>query len=576
MSAAITPLSELLLERRPSRRPVTVGERERTWSELVEATVGLAGRIRSEGGGRWLVAADSAFDFVAALFGVWHGEGIAVLPPNLQRGTLRDLAEGVAGTVGDDAVRAEGLLHLTPTEPRAGTALAGPLDRERTVVELYTSGSTGSPVPVPKRLAQFEEELLEHQRTWGTVLEGSTALATVSHQHIYGLLFRLLWPLCAGRPFHERTFFHWESLLPAMAASGSCYLVSSPAHLSRLHGLAEHAGAVAACRAIFPSGGPLPSGAAADVIEAFGHAPIEVLGSTETGGVGWRRQARGNEPWQPFRGVELGLDGECLRVRSRFTSLTGADGGFTLGDRGRILEDGRFELLGRADGIVKIAGKRVSLQEIEDRVRSHPDVADAAVLTLEGPADPRIAAVVVLTESGKAGLEARGRPAMNSALRDAFVETLDPVTLPRQFRYVDELPVNPQGKMPVDELRKLFERPRGGEVDRPERIDRAAGEDWLELQLRVPEDLCYLEGHFDELPVVPGVVQVEWVHEVAGELLGHPPAIAGMELVKFHTLLEPGRRFTLRLELDRDRGRIGYSLHDGETRFASGRMVLER
>ncbi len=112
-------------------------------------------------------------------------------------------------------------------------------------------------------------------------------------------------------------------------------------------------------------------------------------------------------------------------------------------------------------------------------------------------------------------------------------------------------------------------------VQRPERLHHSSGDGWLELRMRVPENLCYLDGHFDDFPVVAGVVQLEWIHELAGELLGAPPAIARMEQIKFHQLLRPGQTFSARLDHDQERSRVAYVLHDGETRFASGRMVLK-
>ncbi len=112
-------------------------------------------------------------------------------------------------------------------------------------------------------------------------------------------------------------------------------------------------------------------------------------------------------------------------------------------------------------------------------------------------------------------------------------------------------------------------------VRQPERLHRSCGDGWLELRLRVPENLCYFEGHFDGFPVVAGVVQLEWIHELAGELLGAPPAIARMEQIKFHQLLRPGQTFSARLDHDQERCRVAWVLRDGETRFASGRMVLK-
>lgn len=113
-------------------------------------------------------------------------------------------------------------------------------------------------------------------------------------------------------------------------------------------------------------------------------------------------------------------------------------------------------------------------------------------------------------------------------------------------------------------------------VRRPVRLHHSSGEGWLEWRVRVPENLCYLEGHFDDFPVVAGVVQLEWINELAGELLGAPPSIARMEQIKFHQLLQPGQSFSVRLDHDQARSRIAYVLHDGETRFASGRMILKQ
>jgi acyl carrier protein len=65
------------------------------------------------------------------------------------------------------------------------------------------------------------------------------------------------------------------------------------------------------------------------------------------------------------------------------------------GDRGRFLAGGRLELLGRADRQIKIHGQRVEPGELEQVLRDHETVAEAAVFAdLNGPA-PRLIAHVV-------------------------------------------------------------------------------------------------------------------------------------------------------------------------------------
>ena len=65
---------------------------------------------------------------------------------------------------------------------------------------IHTSGSNGEPVAIPRRLAQLDAEVRALQQAFGAGLDEALVLGTVSHQHIYGLLFRVLWPLAAGRP----------------------------------------------------------------------------------------------------------------------------------------------------------------------------------------------------------------------------------------------------------------------------------------------------------------------------------------------------------------------------------------
>ncbi len=110
--------------------------------------------------------------------------------------------------------------------------------------------------------------------------EHATAIATVSHQHIYGLLFKLLLPLARGRSFYNPQMAFPEDVVQAqkqLETMGlSNYLISSPALLKRwtTDVVLQH------CQMVFSSGGKLES----DVRPLLNRPIIEVLGSSETGG----------------------------------------------------------------------------------------------------------------------------------------------------------------------------------------------------------------------------------------------------------------------------------------------------
>jgi acyl-coenzyme A synthetase/AMP-(fatty) acid ligase/3-hydroxymyristoyl/3-hydroxydecanoyl-(acyl carrier protein) dehydratase len=404
---------------------------------------------------------------------------------------------------------------------------------------------------------------------------GTRIFATVSHQHIYGLLFRVLWPLSAGRPFHENLLLHPQELYPRMLECQHAVLVTTPVHLRRMAAAEGLAQVAPICRALFSSGGPLEAETAASVFRQLGAAPLEILGSTETGGVAVRERPRSGELFRPLPGVRIGLEpgDDGLVAVSPFVSVglvthTG-ERRFRMGDCARLEPDGSFQLLGRSDRTAKIGEKRLSLPEMEKDLAQHPAVAEAALLVLPRASEQRVHAAVVLSETGREILVREGRRALGRLLSTHLSVRWDAVLLPRVWRYADALPRNPQGKLPLACLAALFE-PRNRE---PVLQHEERGEGWLERRLAVPGDLAYLDGHFDGRPVVPAIAQLRWVMDAAFDLLGCTPRVSRFEVLKFPELLLPGQSFALRVER-RGGDRLDFRLYQGDRVFASGRGQL--
>jgi acyl-coenzyme A synthetase/AMP-(fatty) acid ligase len=133
-----------------------------------------------------------------------------------------------------------------------------------------------------------------------------------------------------------------------------------------------------------------------------------------------------------------------------------------MGDRVHLLPDGRFQTLGRADRVLKIGEKRLSLPDMEERLLEHEWVEAVALLPLEQQGEMRVAAAVVLARSGREILAARGRRALRLALADSLAREWDRVLLPRVWRFVEALPEDSQGKVTLRSLRELFPE-AGGE-----------------------------------------------------------------------------------------------------------------
>jgi len=603
----VISLSRLLSAPRAVEGVVAFGrEGQRSRRDLEEDVASLAALLEPLTGRRLLLHCDDAYAFSVGLLAAGQAGACAVLPPSRQRRALRRVAPEVAGALMDGASRPEALEGRPcwhPLEaPRAARAPVV-LDREAPLAELFTSGTTGAERPVPKAVRHLEDEVAVLEEVLGRGLDTDTRmLATVTPQHLYGLLFRVLWPLCAGRPFLRSPLLHAEELAPHTGDDASFALAATPVALRHLVENEELRRRARRCRAVFSSGGPLGAELAVRVARNLGAPPWEVYGSTETGGVAVRRPGRGDEPWRPLPGVELAAEPAegRLEVTSPFVSAgeprPGGRARFALDDRVAFDDGGGFRLLGRADRVVKVGEKRLSLPAMEARLCEHPAVAEAALLALGPGADAaaneplpeepwpearapetRVGAVVVPGAAGREVLAAGGRRALTKALCEHLAPDFDRVLLPRLWRVVDALPRDAQGKIPAHALGALFE---AGPAPRdPERLAARRERRRLEARLRIPHDLAFLEGHFPGHPVVAGVVQVHLAMGALEELLGAAPHPETLEALKFRELLLPGQEVRLRVELAEDGDRFAFSLEDPEGAdrvFSSGRGRLAR
>lgn len=516
---------------------------------------------------RWALYMTDGFDFAAALLGAWAAGKTVLLPGDALPGTVARLAERVDGFVGDFPP-GTGRAHAPVMPPAVAEDAAAPLlDADAALLEVFTSGSTGEPVAIPKRLRQLACEVEAHFTLWGESLQGSVVRGTVSHQHIYGLLFRILGPLANDLVFDAASLPFPEDIAAA-GARGPFALIASPAHLKRLHDALPWADARRSLRAVFSSGGPLPEDAASTCHTLLGRAPIEVYGSSETGGIAWRVRAEHGERWQPLPAVTIACDeaGQLL-VHSPYLPDTLP---FRCADRAALLADGGFRLLGRADRIVKIEEKRVSLDALEAELQRSPLVREARALELEAPRRC-LAAVVVLDAAGEALLAAEGKRALNTALRRHLGASFETAALPRRWRYLAALPHNPQGKTTQDALRALFAtaRPTQPVVTTLSREDAKVIEQW-----QVPADLLYFEGHFPIAPILPGVVQLDWAIARGRAHFPLAPQFKRIEALKFQQVIQPGATLQVELGFRADTQSLSFRIASGQHVHASGRVVF--
>ena len=305
---------------------------------------------------------------------------------------------------------------------------------------VFTSGSTGSPVPHGKTFGKLLRCMrVEAQRLGLPVGVSHALVSTVPPQHMYGFEASVLLPLSNGHALSaERPFYPADICAALAAVPRPRVLVSTPLHLRALltAGLP-----VPEMDLVVSATAPLSAELAREVEQRARTRLLEIYGSTETGSIAARRTTETAE-WRLWPGVTL----------EQRSGETWAHGGHIeqptrLCDVIEVTGADRFLLHGREADLVNIAGKRSSLAYLNHQLNSIPGVLDGAFFH----GDPG-AGEAVVTRVGACVVA----PGLDAATIAAELRRrIDPVFLPRPLLLVASLPRTPTGKLPAQALRRL-------------------------------------------------------------------------------------------------------------------------
>ncbi|MDR0599438.1 MAG: AMP-binding protein [Treponema sp.] len=581
----------------------------KTWNDFLAGTAALRRVIGRTGKRRWILYCDDYWYFLLGYTALLQLGKETILTGTISPAYIAEIISGPESGGPEDTafltdrrdaavtagLAADGSLDGSPDpgdetvfyipDLVEGAALpAGPLledpvpviRADETVIVMYTSGTTGRPKAVRQRLTEFENDNAFILAKWGEEFLARKLCSTVSPHHIYGLLFSVMLPFTAGIPFRRERIEYPETF--RRLVDDSYLIVTVPALLKRSVEAAGAGGEVESFGLrspwIFTSGGAVPPDVAEATERVFGFWPLEVYGSTETSGIAWR-QSKDGPAWNPFDNAELSRDNEGrLVVKSPYIR---DPRGFTTGDLVEFLPGGRFLLQGRADSIVKIEEKRISLPEVENRIRQTGLVSDAAVIALQ---DKRqyLAAAVVFNEQGRERFAGREKLYVNRYFREQLQRFFENVVIPKKWRYLEELPRNPQGKLKKESLERLF---RDTPLVLPGEVTGLlieGDQDSAALELDIPGSSPYFDGHFPGFPILPAAAQFELVLACAAQVFGLGAySVLGARRLKFKGPILPGAKPRLELNLDRDRAALRFTITSpaGDKTFASGTIGIQ-
>lgn len=412
---------------------------------FVARVLALAARLPP---GRFVVnLCDDRHEFLLTFAATLVAGRTSLLPPSRAFGPVRELratyGDGfvLAGAGceydGPDTVRAADLIGATAAAAEAGPTAIPEIAADHLAAIVFSSGSTGTPTA--------------HRKTWGALIDTGTELAerfgiagagtdsivgTVPPQHMYGLETTILLPLATGALVHAgRPFFPADVVHALAAVPGRRWLMTTPLHL---RALAEDTTERPPLDGIVSATMPLAPELARSVETRWGVPVAEIYGCTEAGSLATRR-VTADAAWVPIGDITIARDANGPFVQGGHVAEP-----VPLTDAIEIDAPRRFRLLGRAANLVKVGGKRTSIEALNAALASVPGVVDGAFHQPDLPdGEARLVAFVV------------ARDVTARQIVEALRDRIDPVFLPRPLHLVAALPRNDLGKLVRADLERL-------------------------------------------------------------------------------------------------------------------------
>ncbi|MBO4713495.1 MAG: acyl-CoA synthetase [Fibrobacter sp.] len=559
------PVSELERDSRPSEMVVCFdGDNVRTWADFTDDVSKVRRYLKDRENVPWIIHCEDSYYFMVGLLAMLQGGRKALVTANRQEAFIKEIQKPGYGFLTDEpfagAALIQDVLRDTESDGRWNT-----FDKNNAPMVMYTSGTTGEPKMVSKKFCQFENELFELVKVFGDGWVDRKVYSTVNHHHIYGLLFTVLLPTATGLPYRRHRIDYPGELVSI--AGEAAVIASSPAYLKRLAADAEQPIPFKTTPIIYSSGGPLPEEVARKCEGLTGYWTTEIYGSTETGGIAYR-QSKNGPIWTPFEVCKMSIgENDCLNVKSSYIL---EPEGFTTGDLVDIYDDGRFLLKGRADSIVKIEEKRISLPEVENRLKQTGLVQDVRVVPMVGKRQ-YLAAAIVLNAEGRNKFANQPKLEINNFFKAHLSQYLENTVTPKKWRYLEELPQDTQGKIKMRDIQALFNLPESKNF-KILKMHREPGA--LSLKLVFPADSDFYDGHFPTFKLLPAVAQIDMVAVFAHALLGAPWGIQKIQRTKFCYPVLPDTVANLEMSYNAKLGKVQFSYTNESGRVLSTGSLL--
>ena len=175
-----------------------------------------------------------------------------------------------------------------------------------------------------------------------------------------------------------------------------------------------------------------------------------------------------------------------------------------------------------------------------------------------------------LNNEGIEVFRSKGRKEVIEQLKQYLAKNQENSDIPRFWLFTAKLPRDSQSKINHSD----FEQACAQVQTDPIWLDSYIVEDVKVFKGRVPLDLVFFKGHFPQFPLVPGVIEVQWVIDKITEFFAEEKNILRIDNLKFQKFLRPNDELELTLKWNKEKSRMEFQLKTDNETCGKGLVVI--
>ncbi len=418
------------------------------------------------------------------------------------------------------------------------------INSENDIITFNTGGTTELGKIVKKSAKGMREECRDLHDIFHFE-DGLEFISTTTLEHLFGFMFYGMYPLMHGYKIHPERINYPEDLNIENAV-----LITTPSFIEAMR--KYNAKPEINPKVIITAGAKLND-------ETFYYAKsisqrvIDIYGSTETGTIAYREDPK--EKLKLLNGIEILETGEdYTKVKTNYS----VENIVKLGDCIKLLPNREIEFAGRSGRVLKVLEKRFSADEMEKEAEKTDMVKKCYCFEFR----EKLAAFGILNEKGIDFMIKNDKLALTKLINKRLFKKFGIV--PQRWKFFDIVPAKQNGKINRQAIYDLFNT----NLSLPLVISRECSKTTAEFELCFLNNSSFFKGHFEGMPILPGVVQLYYVCFFVNQAFNIDCRRGQIRKIKFSNIIRPGE--TVKLTLVRENNGINFQYKNDTCIYSSG------